>query len=684
MSTEFAVEVPAVAAPAPRAASNARLAGGFIGRTWLWFIGGCLVVTLLPLLFGWRPYVVESGSMAPRIKVGDVILAAPEKDPKKLLGHVTVFHDPDAARAGTIKSHRVVTINPDGTMTTKGDANPTVDSVHLQVSQVIGLGRLLVRWVGLPLIWVQKGAWVQLGMFAASLWIGALLVMRDVDPEPDPDTTDPDGTDGTDTDPDGTDTDDTDTDGTDPDGADAGHDEQPQSRRRRFARRAAHAKPAPGIGASARAFGRRAATVLAGSLALLLPTSQAAMSATTKNNTDTWSVPNYNYTTETNNLGPYLYWKLDDAAASTTAIDTSGNGRTGTYNSTWTKQIVGPLVDQAANLAVTATNAGAAGTNVSCVYTTSNAGIAATGPTVYSEIIWFKTVSTTGGKLIGYENTRTGVSDSGAGGQYDRMLYMDGAGKVWFAVWKTVAAVGLAISSPTALNDGNWHMAAATMSTTTGYGPVHRRRAGRDQRQHDLGDREQGRLLAGRLRKPVRLEHVLDRPERTGRADELPLQWVHGRGHRVFHHVDAVAGGVPVLDSLTPFHRILACEAAYSTPGVAFGTACGVSIHRGRSSPYGAPGRPDCAVGYFGTSIGRTSMRAVKKFTFSAEQARKNQPTKEYICLRSPSAGTVPSVQSPRLSDCWPPAFSCGRAATQPSPPRRRTTATRGPRPPCR
>ena len=26
-----------------------------------------------PLLFGWRPYVVESASMAPRIKVGDVI-----------------------------------------------------------------------------------------------------------------------------------------------------------------------------------------------------------------------------------------------------------------------------------------------------------------------------------------------------------------------------------------------------------------------------------------------------------------------------------------------------------------------------------------------------------------------------------------------------------------------------------
>ena len=96
-------------APAPRTASNARLSGGFIGRSWLWFLGGCLAITLLPLLFGWRPYVVESGSMSPRIKVGDVILAAPEHDPKELLGHVTVFHDPEPrgpARSSRTESSR--------------------------------------------------------------------------------------------------------------------------------------------------------------------------------------------------------------------------------------------------------------------------------------------------------------------------------------------------------------------------------------------------------------------------------------------------------------------------------------------------------------------------------------------------------------------------------------------------
>ena len=156
---------------------------------------------------------------------------------------------------------------------------------------------------------------------------------------------------------------------------------------------------------------RRTTYVGVASLALLLPTATAAFSATTFNTADTWTVPTYNYTTETNNLGPYLYWKLDDTTG-TTAVDTSGNGRTGTYNSTWTKSQVGALIDQTPNLAVKATNAAAPAANTSCVYTTGTTGMAVPGPMTYSEVIWFKTTSTTGGKLIGLENNRTGVSDS--------------------------------------------------------------------------------------------------------------------------------------------------------------------------------------------------------------------------------------------------------------------------------
>lgn len=493
MATEVAVGVPAQAGPLPRPVSNFTLFGGFVGRTWLWFLGGCLVVTLVPLLFGWRPYVVESSSMAPRIKVGNVILAAPEHNPQKLLGRVTVFHDPDPNRIGSIKSHRVVAINSDGTLTTKGDANQSVDSVHVKLSGVIGLGRLLVRYVGLPLIWVQKGEWLKFALLLVSIWFAALLVMRDRDEEPGS------------------------TEGSDPDGGSDPFElpqqyrgperrAQPRDANGRFLRKprvdpdvgvSAVAIPAPDpvtgpsrmssaratfvrlrqfrpaqrlhptspFGRFATKLARRSTYAAVASLALLLPSANAAFSATTFNTADQWAVPTYNYTTETNNLGPYLYWKLDDTAG-TTAADSSVNGRTGTYNSTWTKNQVGALVDQTPNVAAKEANASAPAASTSCVYTTSTTGMATPGPMTYSEVIWFKTTSTTGGKLIGLENNRTGVSDSSAGGgQYDRMMYMDANGEIWFGVYNNAEIV---THSQAGLNDGNWHMAAATMSATAG------------------------------------------------------------------------------------------------------------------------------------------------------------------------------------------------------------------------
>ncbi|HEY5199677.1 MAG TPA: LamG-like jellyroll fold domain-containing protein [Acidothermaceae bacterium] len=495
MATEVAVEVPAQAGPLPRPVSNLTLFGGFVGRTWLWFLGGCLVVTLVPLLFGWRPYVVESSSMAPRIKVGDVILAAPEHNPQKLLGRVTVFHDPDPDRIGSIKSHRVVAINSDGTLTTKGDANQSVDSVHVKLSGVIGLGRLLVRYVGLPLIWVQKGEWLKFALLLASIWFAALLVMRDRDEVA---SSDSEGS------------------GPDGGGADVRDPFEPPQQYRGPERRAQPrdangrflpkprvdpdvgfsvavtpppevvaepsrtsparatlvrlrqfrpAKPASPFGRFATKLARRTTYAAVASLALLLPTAKAAFSATTFNTADKWVVPTYNYTTETNNLGPYLYWKLDDTAG-TTAADTSGNGRTGTYNSTWTKNQVGALVDQTPNVAAKEANANAPAASTSCVYTTSATGMATPGPMTYSEVIWFKTTSTKGGKLVGLENNRTGVSDSsGAGGQYDRMMYMDANGEIWFGVYNNTEIV---THSQAGLNDGNWHMAAATMSPSAG------------------------------------------------------------------------------------------------------------------------------------------------------------------------------------------------------------------------
>jgi len=166
-------------------------------------------------------------------------------------------------------------------------------------------------------------------------------------------------------------------------------------------------------------------------------------------------------------LNPYLYWKLDDAGSNNVAIDYSGNNRDGQYGPTpsgttpWNMQQIGGLTGQSPNLAVNA--AGGVNNNTTCV--TTNAAPQSPAVNTYSEIIWFKTTSNQGGKLIGFESSQTGVSNSNSGGQYDRHIYMDGNGALTFGAWTGATTT---VSSGPGYNDGKWHMAVATMGSTGG------------------------------------------------------------------------------------------------------------------------------------------------------------------------------------------------------------------------
>ena len=81
-------------------------------------------------------------------------------------------------------------------------------------------------------------------------------------------------------------------------------------------------------------------------------------------------------------------------------------------------------------------------------------------PTNYTVSIWFKTGTTTGGKLIGFGNTQTG-----AGTTFDRHIYMNNAGQIYFGAY---AGSAVTVNSPLTYNDNNWHLATATMSSTAG------------------------------------------------------------------------------------------------------------------------------------------------------------------------------------------------------------------------
>jgi signal peptidase I len=149
------------------------------------FLLGWVVVAWA--LMGWTPNIVSSGSMQPAISPGDVVMTAePAADLEFEGGTVVTFEDP--ARPGELLTHRIVAQNDDGTYRTRGDGNQVADSTDLDPEDVVGVGRLLIPAVGLPLVWFDQGRIVVLGAWLVvsglAVW-GAVRVFGRDDPEAD-------------------------------------------------------------------------------------------------------------------------------------------------------------------------------------------------------------------------------------------------------------------------------------------------------------------------------------------------------------------------------------------------------------------------------------------------------------------------------------------------------------------
>jgi signal peptidase len=112
-----------------------------------------LVAPLLSLVFGFRIYVVTSGSMEPTARVGDAIVL--RRSPADVgVGDVVTFRP---LREGGVRTHRVVSIHDiegEGRhLRTKGDANPTEDPDLVPVTNVLGRVAAVVPHVGREYLW---------------------------------------------------------------------------------------------------------------------------------------------------------------------------------------------------------------------------------------------------------------------------------------------------------------------------------------------------------------------------------------------------------------------------------------------------------------------------------------------------------------------------------------------------
>ena len=166
---------PRLRALAERPDRLAGLVAGFVAYLYLAVIlllGAWLAVIVLTT--GWRPVVITGGSMQPTLRVGDVLLV--EDHPDQLLGQRSVITFEPTRGAGLV-THRIQEVLPESqTYVTKGDANDDVDSDPVVRSQVVGVGRLVIPLIGLPVIWAQTGSWPVLVAMAV-LSVGALAVV---------------------------------------------------------------------------------------------------------------------------------------------------------------------------------------------------------------------------------------------------------------------------------------------------------------------------------------------------------------------------------------------------------------------------------------------------------------------------------------------------------------------------
>ena len=339
---------------------------------------------------------------------------------------MVAFRAPAPAPRNTeVVIHRVVAQRPDGDFTTAGDANRDTDSAALRRDAVIGRGRVLVPWAGLPVLWWQQGnlvvllAWLLLTGLAVVLVVAGYRNRRPTDPadRPPPDAPDPGP----------------------PERADP---DQPDWVQILF--------DTPLIRRGRRILAAAVCVLIAGG-ALQAGGAAAGFTAEARDAGNSWAMSKAvpSYTAQVLADQPWGYYLLDETAGPAMK-DASGNGRTGTFTAPISYHQAGALTSTT-SYAVTLAGAGAravAGTNTA----------ATGGLTVYSLELWFKTTTTTGGKLIGFENSTAATSNKA-----DRQVFMGNDGTLTYG-GSTSGEGGntQTVTTPAAYNDGAWHYLVVT------------------------------------------------------------------------------------------------------------------------------------------------------------------------------------------------------------------------------
>jgi len=145
---------------------------------------------------------------------------------------------------------------------------------------------------------------------------------------------------------------------------------------------------------------------------------------------------------------PLMYWRFDEASG-VTAEDSSFLGtRRGTLGA-GVERVTENLLIEGGAVRTPGTNTNGSGLVASA---------STSAPGAHSLEFWVNTTTTSGGKIIGFENSATA-----SGSAYDKHVYMLNNGRLRFGVYTGSQQT---VASTSAVNDGRWHHVVATQDSS--------------------------------------------------------------------------------------------------------------------------------------------------------------------------------------------------------------------------
>ena len=395
---------------------------------------------------------------------------------------------------------------------TRGDANQSRDSEVTAPEDVLGLGRVLVMFAGLPWVWYHTSQWLFLALFLLSLVLGSWAVARDRPDAGDPLQAMSEPGQSEDAAPGAPalaadhqpiphkartakSVDALQEQGGAPDGAlsdpptpamdaedastlDEAHppDKGSDPGEARRAPEASAPSTAPG---GARSRRRRARTLLPPAAALVgvlvlgvntMPPTSAAFTAksTTASNTWTSAASFATYSATILADGPYVYLRLNEAQPANLATLPAANLGSLSTSQLYTRASTGTFAasfglgaSASANMTPTPNSSAQILKDGVCILPAATQASLAS-PQTFTVEAWIKSTEAEGGKIVGFENQRVSTT---LASQYDRHLYQDTTGYVYFGIWTGSATT---IKSPTPLNDNAWHHVMGTLTGANG------------------------------------------------------------------------------------------------------------------------------------------------------------------------------------------------------------------------